>query len=149
VRHAAWPLSNVALLVSAWNQESAEKYISELRACPAAVRGVSAEPLLGAMDLSDWLECSRDYDDAEHDRCDALDWVIVGGESGPRARPMQIERARSLRDQCVNAEVPFFFKQWGNWAPNASGEPVHHRTKAGGGRLLDGREWNEFPEAFR
>ena len=92
--------------------------IDHLRAAPAAVRFLSIEPLLedlGEIDLA------------------GIDWVIVGGESGPMARPMQPEWARSIRDQCLSAGVSFFFKQWGGLIAKA------------GGRLLDGREWNELP----
>jgi protein gp37 len=92
--------------------------IRHLRDAPAAVRFLSVEPLvgrLGPVDLS------------------GIDWVIVGGESGPRARPMRLEWAREVRDQCQLAAVPFFFKQWGGL-----------RAKSGG-RALDGRHWSEFP----
>jgi protein gp37 len=92
--------------------------IRHLRDAPAAVRFLSIEPLigrLGPVDLS------------------GIDWVIVGGESGPRARPMHLEWAREVRDQCQRAAVPFFFKQWGG-----------PRAKSGG-RALDGRHWSEFP----
>jgi protein gp37 len=179
-----WPLSNVALLVSAWDQASADKYVPDLLSCPAAVRGVSAEPLLGQIDLRAHIgrHCSRCGDklDPYQTRCDdecasgatvhfvcggapsnGLDWIIVGGESGAKARSMQPAWALSLRDQCVSAGVPFFFKQWGNWAPTyddfysedldawIKGERlVHHRTKAVGGRELDGRTWDEFPKAW-
>ena len=88
---------------------------------PAAVRFVSAEPLLERVDLSPWLESG------------AIRWVIVGGESGPKARPMDIEWARDLRDQSNRAGVAFFFKQWGG------------RTPKSGGRLLDGHAHDEFP----
>lgn len=64
-----------------------------------------------------------------------IDWVIVGGESGPRCRTVQIEWVRSLRDQCIKKDVPFFFKQWGGMRKKTSG------------RLLDGRAWSEMPEA--
>lgn len=95
-----------------------------------------------------------------------IDWVIVGGESGPRSRPMNPDWARAVRDRCVAAGVPYFFKQWGEWAPvgfgfgafkppeRLVGEPVDERGfrqimrrvgKKKAGRLLDGREWNEFP----
>ena len=90
----------------------------ELRDVPAAVRFLSCEPLLGPLtelDLSD------------------IGWLIAGGESGPRHRPMNPEWARNLRDKCVRSEVPFFFKQWGG------------RTPKEGGRLLDGRTWDEMP----
>ena len=83
-----------------------------------------------------------------------IDWVIVGGESGQDARPMQREWAESLRDQCVAASVPYFFKQWGEWGPILS--TGDHSTlpyrdgmvrfgKKRSGRLLGGREWNETP----
>ncbi len=63
-----------------------------------------------------------------------IDWVIVGGESGPRARPMNPEWAIDIRNQCLSARVAFFFKQWGGRSPKT------------GGRLLEGREWNQFPK---
>jgi protein gp37 len=68
---------------------------------------------------------------------DGIDWVIVGGESGPGARPMRAEWARSIRDQCIAAGVPFFFKQWGGV----------QRTKAG--RRLDGQTWDQYPRQMR
>jgi protein gp37 len=92
--------------------------IKHLREANASVRFVSIEPLIGtpgALDLA------------------GIEWVIVGGESGPRARPMQLEWARSVRDQCIAQDVPFFFKQWGGFRPKS------------GGRELDGQEWTEFP----
>jgi protein gp37 len=92
--------------------------IRHLQAVPAAVRFVSLEPLLGPI---------------THLPVSGLDWVIVGGESGPGARPMHVGWARSLRDQCEAAGVPFFFKQWGGV----------RRTSAG--RLLDGRTWDQYP----
>ena len=91
-----------------------------LRDIPAPVRFLSVEPLLedlGELDL------------------DGIDWVIVGGESGPGYRPMEPDWARSVRDQCVAAGVAFFFKQWG----------TNNKKKAG--RLLDGETWLEFPNA--
>lgn len=92
--------------------------IEHLRGVPAAVRFVSAEPLLGPL---------GDVD------LDGIDWVIAGGESGPRARPMDIAWGRDLRDQCVDQGVKFFFKQWGGRTPKA------------GGRELDGRTWDDMP----
>ena len=92
--------------------------IKHLQQTNASVRFLSIEPLLGppgGLNLDD------------------VRWVIVGGESGPRARPMQLSWARSVRDQCIAQSVPFFFKQWGGYRPKS------------GGRKLDGREWNEFP----
>jgi protein gp37 len=79
-----------------------------------------------------------------------LNWVIAGGESGPKARPMHPDWVRSLRDQCLAAQVPFFFKQWGEWICDAIDPDDRHPLfrkvgKKAAGRLLDGREWNEWP----
>ncbi|MBL1436542.1 MAG: phage Gp37/Gp68 family protein [Rhodobacteraceae bacterium] len=119
-----WPLPNVWLGVSVEDQTRADERIPLLLDTPAAVRFVSAEPLLGPVDLSAWVhnpvcrafdptQCTCDPDDVYAE----LDWVIVGGESGPKARPIHPDWARSLRDQCVEAGVPYFFKQWGEWLP--------------------------------
>ncbi len=97
-----------------------------LRKIPAAVRFISAEPLLGPLPNLDLR---------------GIDWVIVGGESGPGSRPMSIEWARDLRDRCVQAGVAFFFKQWGQYGP----EGVRHRGKKDAGRELDGRLWDQMP----
>ncbi|MGA2513901.1 MAG: phage Gp37/Gp68 family protein [Candidatus Limnocylindrales bacterium] len=91
-----------------------------LRATPAAVRFISAEPLLGPLPSLDLTE---------------IDWLIVGGESGAGARPMNPDWARDLRDRALAAGVPFFFKQWGGRTPKVAG------------RLLDGQLWDEYPEA--
>jgi protein gp37 len=132
-----WPLPNVWLGTSISDQPSADLRIQSLLACPAAVRFVSAEPLLGPVDLTEMerpaglgthcysaLDCDVDPDDDEWGGA-TLDWVITGGESGPHARPMHPDWARSLRDQCVDAGVPFFFKQWGEWWP-ISQMPANH-----------------------
>ncbi|WP_126975553.1 phage Gp37/Gp68 family protein [Frigidibacter oleivorans] len=126
-----WPLPNVWLGTSIEDQATADARIPHLLATPAAVRFLSAEPLLGPVDLRTWIG-SRPYVGAStfgaadgFRRCDLsgntglLDWVIVGGESGRHARPMHPDWARSLRDQCVAAGVPFFFKQWGEWGPGS------------------------------
>ena len=92
--------------------------IDHLRTVPAAVHFLSLEPLLGplpGLDLS------------------GIDWMIVGGESGPGARPMRVEWVADIRDQCLDANVPFFFKQWGGV------------RKKQAGRKLDGRTWDEMP----
>lgn len=123
-----WP--HVWLGTSAGTQKTADQNIPHLLATPAAVRFLSAEPLLGPVNLL--VTDSRGHDisslrgmavDAtdpdgadEYYRTGKLDWIIVGGESGPRARPMHPDWARSLRDQCNAAGVAFFFKQWGEWA---------------------------------
>lgn len=109
-----WPLRNVWLGVSVENQQWADIRIPALLGTPTAVRWVSAEPLLGQIDLSAWL-----VDHGEPDRKWGipLDWVVVGGESGSGARPMHPDWAIRLRDQCTAADVPFLFKQWGEWSP--------------------------------
>jgi protein gp37 len=212
-----WP-ANVWLGVSTEDQATAEERIPILLDTPASRRFISAEPMVGPIDLT-----TLDLDgDAEIDALTArspldhwneewapeitgttiddaiegfedwgftyppsdkkgprLDWVIVGGESGRGARPMHPGWARSLRDQCQAAGVPFFFKQWGEWGPipewtghrggghfrketaiGRDGEAIDadvNPDEVGGqrfallgkksaGRLLDGREWNEYPE---
>jgi len=126
----AWPLPNVWLGTSIEDQATAEARIPHLLAAPAAVRFVSAEPLLGPVRLDDLIlddgqpgewhvnaldaECGDLADDPAFG-CATIDWVIVGGESGNGARPMHPDWARSLRDQCQAASVAFFFKQNGNW----------------------------------
>ncbi|HCZ00141.1 MAG: hypothetical protein A3D16_12320 [Rhodobacterales bacterium RIFCSPHIGHO2_02_FULL_62_130] len=105
-----WPLPNICLGTSISDQASADQRIPHLLAAPAAVRFISAEPLLGEVDLK-----ATRY--GHMTAISRLDWVIVGGESGPHARPMHPEWARSLRDQCAAAGVPFLFKQWGEWLP--------------------------------
>lgn len=118
-----WPLRNVWLGVSTENQQWADIRIPALLDTPAAVRWISAEPLLGPIDLGDYeqrvgCECGCCDHGCEEPR-PGLDWVVVGGESGRSARPMHPDWARSLRDQCAAAGVPFLFKQWGEWAPAA------------------------------
>lgn len=103
-------LPNVWLGVSAEDQKRADLRIPALLDTPATVRFVSAEPLLGPINLhTDPIEAGSPFWGSQ------LDWVIVGGESGPGARPMHPDWARSLRDQCVAAGLPFLFKQWGEW----------------------------------
>ena len=113
--HLHWP-ENLWMGVTVECQECADR-IDYLRTVPAAVRFVSAEPLLGPLDID----------------LDGIDWLIVGGESGPRARPMDREWARALRYQCLREGIPFFFKQWGGF------------NKKRNGRLLDERTWDELP----
>jgi protein gp37 len=114
----AWP-DNVWIGTSTGLQKRAEERIPALLEVPAIVRFVSAEPLLGPVDLSPWLK--------------SLSWVIAGGESGPHFRPLNPDWARFLRDQCQAAKVLFFFKQIGG---------CYHTS---GGRFLDGRTWDEMP----
>lgn len=100
----------------------AKSRIDHLRRAPAAVRFLSIEPLIGPVGTI---------------LLDDIHWVIAGGESGPGARPMHIEWAREVRNQCEDQGVSFFFKQWGGIRPKS------------GGRELDGREWNEMPDQVR
>jgi protein gp37 len=169
------PIQNLWLGVTAENQEQADKRIPVLLQIPAAIHWVSCEPLLGPINLEWYLRDSGLK--APH----WLDWCVAGGESGPGARPLHPDWARSLRDQCEAAEVPFFFKQWGEWYPfydrdkddpdwqhvpeenavsgirrlNLAGGSgfhgdrvvyLHRAGKKNAGRLLDGREWDEYPE---
>ncbi|MHB1702241.1 MAG: phage Gp37/Gp68 family protein [Acidobacteriaceae bacterium] len=117
------PLPNVWLGVSVEDQPAADERIPLLLQTPAAVRWISAEPLLGEVDLRRVVMADGDalgaalYNDGE---AAGLDWVVVGGESGPKARPMHPHWAFSLRDQCDKAGVPFMFKQWGEWVPRSA-----------------------------
>jgi protein gp37 len=126
---ADWP-ANVWLGTTAENQKWADVRVSTIVSIPARVTFLSCEPLLSAVDLTPWL--------------DDIDWVIVGGESGAKSRPMQLAWARSLRDQCRRAGVAFHFKQWGNWRPADDG--MERMNKKAAGRLIDGRTWDEYPE---
>jgi protein gp37 len=159
-----WPLPNVWLGVSCERQEEADERIPLLLQTPAAVRFISAEPLLGPirlMRIPVKIPGEPGYGDCQ------IDWCIVGGESGPNASPMHPDWARSLRDQCQAAGVAFFFKQWGAWrltpADNGDetwpaqwpypGQPrrgdvarLERVGKKAAGRLLDGREHSAFPE---
>jgi len=125
-----WPLPNVWLGTSISDQASADQRIPELLACPAAVRFLSIEPMLGPVDILQPqlggqfcnAKCkdiclARGDEECPKYATPRLDWVIVGGESGPHARAMHPDWARSLRDQCAAAEVAFLFKQWGEWLP--------------------------------
>jgi protein gp37 len=107
------PLENVWLGITICNQEEANRDIPKLLQVPAVVRFLSMEPLLGPVDLRRAHMAPV--------RLPRVDWVIVGGESGPHARPMHPDWARSLRDQCAAAGVPFLFKQWGEWCPRGPG----------------------------
>lgn len=121
-----WPLHNVWLGVSVEDQSRADERIPDLLATPAAVRWISAEPLLGPVDLCrvgdghldalNGIEAA-DRPDPARRMVNSLDWIVAGGESGPGARPMHPDWARWLRDQCAAAGVPFFFKQWGSCLP--------------------------------
>jgi protein gp37 len=120
-----WP-PNVWIGCTVEDQQRAVQRLPHLLEIPAPVRFVSAEPLLGPLDLSPWLN--------------RIDWVILGGESGPKSRPMSLEWAQGVRDQCVNAGVPLHFKQWGEFSDGL----VRLGKKRSGGEL-DGRTWDELP----
>ena len=113
----SWPLPNVWMGVTVEDQERADQRIPILLDTPAAVRWLSCEPLLGPVDL-DATGMGVTGTSGPESRPSAVDWVVAGGESGPNARPMHPSWARSLRDQCATAGVPFLFKQWGEWAPD-------------------------------
>lgn len=152
------PLSNVWLGVSVEDHQTTQERIPPLLQTPAAVRWISAEPLLGHVDLTDILL----LDDMAM-AVSELDWIVVGGESGPHARPMSPYWARVLRDQACESGVPFHFKQWGEWVPSDThdddtGKPKIYMDDAGvyggwvervgkraAGRKLDGRIWDEWP----
>lgn len=139
-------VANIWLGVTAENQELADERIPTLLDTHAVVRFVSAEPLLSSISFdydSDICHCGEYINAHSHFEGhnpmpmtesflgNGIYWVIVGGETGPRARPMHPDWARDIRDQCIDAGVPFFFKRHG--ASNSS-------------RLLDGQEWSQYPE---
>lgn len=158
-----WPFPNVWLGVSVEDQATADERIPLLLQTPAVVRWISAEPLLGPIDLArirlpadgSLRLCAGGKPPAR------VDWVVAGGESGPDARPSYPGWFRSLRNQCVAASVPFFFKQWGEWyggrdravwvSENApvinwpSGEISWRCGKRAAGRVLDGHTHDEYP----
>jgi protein gp37 len=183
------PLKNVWLGVSCEDQKTADERIPWLLRTPAAVRWVSYEPALGPVNFVGIRDantrvtrgaylgpCLHADDVGGLYETLGLDWIVCGGESGPGARPMHPDWARSARDQCVAVGVPFFFKQHGAWMETDAvpggdlggdmrrdivrivkpcGEPDGHFRrgdalmrrvgKHAAGRLLDGREWNEYP----
>lgn len=170
--------TNVWIGTTVEDQQRADERIPELLKIPAKVRFLSCEPLLGLVRLQlrqvthqRECECAGTgfvgdngpgiRGNSEYHPCEMpqpkIHWVICGGESGQKARPMDPGWARSLRDQCQAAGVPFFFKQWGEWVPREQigaghgtyGDPYNGFIKVGkkaAGRELDGCTWNEFPE---
>lgn len=173
----AWrenPPANVMFGTSPVNQETANKLIPQLLQVKG-MKFLSCEPLLGPIDLTHLLlpkdlRCWHcDYElNGEAGRCicgvyhnPRIHWLICGGESGHGARPVHPDWARSLRDQCADAGIPFFFKQWGEWWPGEKGRLYQSRTvdftdgqpmvwvgKKAAGRILDGRTYDEFPNVF-
>lgn len=130
-----WPL-NVWLGTSVEHQAAANERVPRLLKSGARVKFLSCEPLLGPVDLEPWLPIHRAVDGfrnaGTYRRDRQVDWVICGGESGPKHRPMDLRWVRSLRDQCRATGVAFLFKQSSGLYP-------------GRGRLLDGRAWDEYP----
>lgn len=139
---------NIWLGVTAEAQRWADKRIELLVGERAKYRFLSCEPLLGPLDLSNWLSQGQ------------INWVIAGGESGGNARPTDPRWVQALRDQCVSSNVPFHFKQWGHWAPQQPDDGRYHKeikmsgddevrlwrfSKREAGRTLDGRTWDQFP----
>lgn len=174
--------ANIWIGTSVENQEQADKRIPKLIDVPVQVRFLSMEPLLGNVDFeipSGICHCGDDMNGhgyySGHSPVEvitnvlpSIHWVIVGGESGSKARPMYPAWARSIRDQCQAMGVPFFFKQWGEWIGNyhdlpkklqqlvndgdlsqmetTDGVSMYKFGKHATGRLLDGVEWSQFPE---
>lgn len=146
-----WP-ANVWLGTSVENQTVAEKRLPFLLKNAAAVRFLSCEPLLGELDLTGWFN-RRGFQ--------SIDWIIAGGESGGSSRPMHPDWAISLLRQCQQFDVPFHFKQWGNWAPADLTNALVTRTvfeldherpvemvrlsKKLAGRVLEGTTWDDVP----
>ena len=160
--HALGFWRHVWLGVTVENQEMANERIPILLQIPASIRIVCCEPLLGpiilrrkAIDEREMVQAALMGRLDEYSRPveRGIDWVICGGESGHGARFMQPNWVKSIRDQCLKAGVPFFFKQWGEFIPDNQDPEVGigkdwqgiRVGKKAAGRLLDGREWNEFP----
>lgn len=127
-----WPLANVWLGTSVEDQAATWR-VPTLLACPAAVRFLSCEPLIGPLTIARWLTPTPREERASGDFGACVDWVICGGESGAGFRALELDHARRLRDECAAADVPYFFKQIGGFTPKA------------GGHLLDGVEHRAFP----
>lgn len=154
--------ANIWIGTSVENQECTDTRIPHLLSIPAKVRFLSCEPLLGSIEFSDVTKRSDAVRQLGRKSLDGIHWVICGGESGPKARPMHPAWARSLRDQCQAVGVAFLFKQWGESAPRIVNPPdkssgtlefpdkeiMTRVGKKAAGRLLDGREWNEFPQSL-
>ncbi len=142
------PLKNVWVIVTVENQEMATLRIPYLLKTPAHIRGISIEPMLSPVNLWPYV--------------DLLDWVILGGESGPNARPMHPDWIRLIRDQCKAENIPFWFKQWGEWREVVL-RPKKYKTKIIGsgvfnklvmekagkkraGDLIDGKQYKHLPD---
>jgi protein gp37 len=140
--------SHIAIGVSIEDQATADTRLPLLADTMAKLRVVSAEPLLGKVEMGPYMP--------------TIDWMIVGGESGKHARPMNPDWARSIRDECVQHDVPLFFKQWGEWCPlshidDCEAGKASHRFetdvavrigKKKAGDFLDGQQWHQFPKRW-
>jgi len=169
-----WPLPNVEQGVSVENQEYGDDRVYWLIRTPAITRFISYEPALGPFDICQSIRVFQFKENHSFYTTyfgDKIHWVICGGESGHNARPMHPDWARSLRDQCKAAGVPFFFKQWGEWGFNdqlhhadietvkifydaeqhefADGTIVHRVRKSKSGNFLDGVQHLEFPLTYK
>ncbi len=179
------PWLNVWLGATVVNQTEADRDIPKLLSVPAVRRFLSIEPMLGPIRLEDvinspyprhagwpgtyngltgsWWPAVGDADQefrAREENLAKVDWIICGGESGPHARPLHPDWVRSLRDQCAAAEVPFLFKQWGEYVewtgaessspswrfPHPDNTPMVRVGKRAAGRLLDGATWTQYPQ---
>jgi len=180
IGRTAWQ-KHAGLIITVVNQEEADRDVPRLLALKERLGipwvGLSIEPMLGPIDLTriavagGWYDALSGWRNVKERFAGIgylLDWVIVGGESGPDARLMHLDCPRAIRDQCAAAGVPFFFKQWGEWLPIDSGHPglrgpgfgrfdhcpvneagnaTHVRAgKKAAGHLLDGVEHHEFPK---
>ncbi|MEM7358274.1 MAG: phage Gp37/Gp68 family protein [Pseudomonadota bacterium] len=140
-----WP-ENVWLGTTVENQKYADMRIPVLAKCGAKTKFLSCEPLLGKTSIKKWAS--------------SIDWIIAGGESGANSRPMHPTWLRKLRDECDQNNIPFHFKQWGNWFPIDSSSELNFKNKQiihidnvemvnigkkKAGRILDGQEWNGLP----
>lgn len=138
------PKDNIWFGVTAENQHQANKRIPILLKIPAAKRFVSIEPMLGPVDIERWLK-DNEWEDllksVKVNPIHGLDWVICGGESGPKARPMHPDWVRSVRDQCKEANAPFFFKQWGAYAEKMMYGPECKKGPVG----IDGWSHHNWP----
>jgi protein gp37 len=147
------PGKNVWCGVTVCNQKETDEKIPVLLQTPAEVRFISIEPMLGPIDLYrgefNFLERLKSPSGTQYEK---LDWLIVGGESGPDARPMNPDWVRSVRDQCAAAGVPFLFKQWGDAKPSTTIDKINminagwNLNKKKGGLMLDGKIHDGYPE---
>ena len=161
--HNGWDrLPNLWLGVSIENQKRADERMPHLLTVNnVGVRFVSIEPMLAEVSITQYLYCLYIFTAVGEFKFVPLDWVIVGGETGPGARPVHPDWVRKIRDECLALGIPFFFKHWGEWKEWDPGEPewslrrpaftfpdgktVFRIGRKAAGRLLDGREWNELP----